>query len=588
MNREASRKSQPGTGEAGWIALGGLLVLMVLVVMAIWVGAQTNPGTEKLPASDPVSIMGALLDGTLVPTSAQIGATLGLLIVPAGVGALLVVVALRQRRTRSRVDYKARSMAQKRDLIDLFEEAAEKDAQRLGARQAGPGVPLATTVALPGGKLYASWEWVQIWLMGPRAGKTTCVCVPQIIQTEGPVLATSNKRDIVDLSRGPRSQKGVIWVHDVQDIIGEASSWWWNPLTFVTDMETAEKMADIFITSATAAGAKQDAYFESAGKETLSRLLLAAALGDLSISEVFRWANNPDPDSTVGALDPAEILALHGQFDQGEALRSTQTLTEKQRDGVYGTIRPWIGVLGSDKVLPWITDNGSKRPHFDPEAFVRSTDTIYLISKEGGGSARAITGALTMAILMAAEKVGARQAGGRLSTPLMAVLDEAANVCRWRELPDVYSHYGSRGIIMSSFFQSWAQGVEAFGENGMSKLWSAANIRVAGAGLAEDKFLSFLSSLIGDHDVTKRSSSTQTKGRSVTTSIQRERILDIADLTAMPRGRAVMLASGMPAALVKLDHYSTSSFAQQVDQSRTYYEGLAVKEGHAASIEVKR
>ena len=49
-----------------------------------------------------------------------------------------------------------------------------------------------------------------------------------------------------------------------------------------------------------------------------------------------------------------------------------------------------------------------------------------------------------------------------------------------------------------------------------------------------------------------------------------------------------MLASGMPAALVKLDHYSTSEFAEQVVHSRTYYEGLAVKEGHASTIEVNR
>ncbi|MDY0891644.1 hypothetical protein [Frigoribacterium sp. CFBP9030] len=65
-------------------------------------------------------------------------------------------------------------------------------------------------------------------------------------------------------------------------------------------------------------------------------------------------------------------------------------------------------------MLPWIIDDGIKRPHFDPETFVRSTDTINLIANEDGGSARAITGALTTVILMAAERVGARQVGGRL------------------------------------------------------------------------------------------------------------------------------------------------------------------------------
>ncbi|QCY48489.1 Conjugal transfer protein TraG [Glutamicibacter creatinolyticus] len=35
-----------------------------------------------------------------------------------------------------------------------------------------------------------------------------------------------------------------MWVHDVQGIIGEEPSWWWNPLSFVTDMETAEKLTE--------------------------------------------------------------------------------------------------------------------------------------------------------------------------------------------------------------------------------------------------------------------------------------------------------------------------------------------------------
>jgi type IV secretory pathway TraG/TraD family ATPase VirD4 len=577
MSREAGRLKQPATNETGWMLLGAVLVVVLLLGVILWLGALVNPAIKKQTSQNPVSVLAALFTGTVAPSAGEIALTLGLFVVVAAVIAVIVMAAVKQRKGSSRIDYKARFMASRRDLAEFFAPAAEKDSTRLGASKAGIGVPLATAVGLPNGRMYASWEWVQIWLMGPRAGKTSCVCIPQILETAGPVLATSNKRDIVDLTRGPRSERGVVWVHDVQDIIGEPATWWWNPLTFVTDIETAEKLADIFISSATAAGSKQDAYFESAGKETLSRLFLAAALDRRPVTDVFAWANDPGNNDTV---NPAEILLKHGEDALGRALDQTQNLTEKQRDGVYGTIRPWIGVLGNRKVLPWITETGARRPHFDPEAFVRSTDTIYLISREGGGTARAITGALTMAILMAAESVGARQRGGRLTTPLMAVLDEAANVCRWRELPDVYSHYGSRGIILSAFFQSWAQGVEAFGETGMAKLWSAANIRVAGSGLAEDKFLPFVASLVGDHDVLKRSSSSQTRGRSVTTSVQRERIFDISDIEALPRGRALMLAAGTPATLIKLDHFSTRPYAEKVASSREFYEARAATEGH--------
>ncbi len=44
--------------------------------------------------------------------------------------------------------------------------------------------------------------------------------------------------------------------------------------------------------------------------------------------------------------------------------------------------------------------------------------------------------------------------GGRLPVPLVMVLDEAANVCRIRELPDLYSHLGSRGVVVQTVLQS--------------------------------------------------------------------------------------------------------------------------------------
>ncbi|GED11272.1 type IV secretory system conjugative DNA transfer family protein [Cellulosimicrobium cellulans] len=574
MARQRNRRAEPGANELGYLVLLGVLATLVVVAAAIWAGAQTNPAVES--GTNPVVVVGQVVTGQIPFTGAQGAVTFGVLGLLAVVGGLVGVAAWRNARGRSRVDEKARYLASGRDVDELAEKAAAKDSLRLGAAGAGAGVTLGTH--LPSRqRLYASWEWVQIWLMGPRAGKTSCVCIPQILETQGPVVATSNKPDIVDATRGPRSELGVTWVHDVQGIIGEPSSWWWNPLSFVEDLETAEKLADVFISSATSAGAKQDAYFESAGKELLSRLFLAAALAGRPITAVFEWANDPD---ATRSDNPATLLKQHGEQGQAVALEKTQKLTDKQRDGVYGTIRPWIGVLGNRKIAEWVTDPGRRRPHFDPASFLASSDTVYLVSKEGGGSARAITAALTMAILTAAEKAGSRSRGGRLTPPLTAVLDEVANVCRWRELPDVYSHYGSRGIVVSAFFQSWSQGVEAFGETGMQKLWSAANVRVVGSGLSEDKFLPFVSNLVGDHDVLKRSTSQHKGGRTVSTSVQRQRIFDVSDLTALPRGRAVLMASGTPAALLRLDHFSARPYADKVSASFAHYEKARAQVGH--------
>lgn len=575
MAQQAGRKTQPLDADTGWLIIGALIALGVMVFGMYWVSVVVDPTIRESAASaNPFVVLIAQVTGDVAVTGVQTLVFLAQVLILGAVAALIVLAWRKNRRTGSRVDDRARDMTRIKDVDELTEKEASKDAERLGATGASLGVPLGKLVnnMKP---LFASWEWVQIWIMGPRAGKTSCVCVPQILETEGPVLATSNKRDIVDLTRGPRSMKGTVWVHDVQGIIGEEPSWFWNPLTFVRDMETAEKLADVFRTSATAKDAREDAYFGPTAKTALSRYIYACALGERPITDVYRWVND-EMDFTA-----ERILREAGEGTIAQALEKDQMVTEKQRDGVYGQIRTWVGILGNPKVAAWVRPNARKRPELDLEKFVASTDTLYLISREGGGSARAITAALVMALLTTAEEIAARTpGGGRLATPLMAVLDEAANVVRWHELPDVYSHYGSRGIVVSTFFQSYSQGVEAYGESGMNKLWSAANVRVAGSGLSEEKFLPFLASLVGDRDVTKRSTSTQRGGRSTTTSIQRERIFDTSDIAQLPRGRAIMTASGQPALLLALQHFSTKPYGDDAKASQEYYESVIGETTH--------
>jgi type IV secretory pathway TraG/TraD family ATPase VirD4 len=175
--------------------------------------------------------------------------------------------------------------------------------------------------------------------------------------------------------------------------------------------------------------------------------------------------------------------------------------------------------------------------------------------------------ALTVAVVEAAEELASTSPGGRLAVPLLGILDEAANVCRWRELPDLYSHFGSRGIPLMTILQSWSQGVDVWGESGMRKLWSAANIAVYGGGVKEREFLETLSALIGDYDKRVSSVSTHQGRRTYTEQLTRERILDVADLTALPKGRAVVLASGARPTLITTQPWMTGPHAAAVRAS---------------------
>ena len=53
-------------------------------------------------------------------------------------------------------------------------------------------------------------------------------------------------------------------------------------------------------------------------------------------------------------------------------------------------------------------------------------------------------------------------------------------------------------------------------------------------------------------------------GRSTTHATQRERILDVADLAALPKGRAIVLASGAPPVLVRTLPWMTGPRAGEV------------------------
>ncbi|WP_298458220.1 TraG/TraD/VirD4 family protein [uncultured Cellulomonas sp.] len=175
--------------------------------------------------------------------------------------------------------------------------------------------------------------------------------------------------------------------------------------------------------------------------------------------------------------------------------------------------------------------------------------------------------ALTVAVTEAAEDLAVQSPGARLATPLLGVLDEAANVCRWRDLPDLYSHYGSRGIVLMTFLQSWSQGVDVWGESGMKKLWSASNVKVYGGGVSETGFLEDLSRMIGDYDRRTSSVSTGKDHRTFSRQLHRERILEVADLASMPKGRAVVLASGSRPTLVRTQPWMTGPNAEAVKAS---------------------
>ncbi|GAA3238110.1 hypothetical protein GCM10017691_37870 [Pseudonocardia petroleophila] len=562
-------------------AIGSAALLCVDVWLAAGAASLSSTGTWVANGPDPLTVSTLLRDGPVAVLSpgastTVFAAVLGtVILLEAGA---VVAIALLVTRASSATDPQ-RSLLGRRELGDLSGAAAAKRAHRLrpsldGDEPADRGLRL---LSIGRRDVWMSWEDVGLVVMGPRANKTSALAVPTVLAAPGLVVATSNKADLWALTSGLRGRAGPVWTFDPQLIAHARQTWWWDPLRSIRDvgpaerMEAAARLAGHFM--GTIGGNRRDPFFHSAGEQVLTSTLLAAALQDGgTVRDVVSWLQ-PGSRDAVAALDAAGALA------EAADLESTLHGADVTTKGILQTARTATRSLTSERILRWITPPYTwQTPPVDPPTELDLWDllraaqhgraTVHLLSKEGAGTAAPVVTALVDRILEVAELL-AQARGGRLDPPVVAVLDEAANICPIRQLPQLYSHYGSRGIQVLTMLQSYQQGVGVWGEQGMQALWSAATIKLVGAGVDDHAFLQRLSGLIGDHDVEKTSTSIdRTRGASRQYSTARESILPASVLRALPRDQAVLLATGRKAGLGRLhpwyrerDNTDISSYA---------------------------
>lgn len=461
---------------------------------------------------------------------------------------------------RPRADDPLPALASPADVATLLPAGALGRARRLrpslsatpdkAVRPAEVGVLLGALVLVRsrvGPALRASWEDVLLAIMAPRAGKTTALAVNAVLDAPGVVIATSNKADLWAATAPLRAAQGQMWTFDPQTITHGRQEWWWNPLAAVTSVEEANRLAGHFIQEIQGKDSRRD-FWAPAARRLLTALLLAAACSGGSLWDVQRWL------SDTGAREPSRVLKDHGYLQSAIALEGTQAGAPDTREGVYETARTAAACLENPAIMAWVTPpSGRHLAQFPVTAFVAAnTGTLHLLSKDGAGAAAPLVGALVDQVLRAAVQ-HAETRGGRLDPPMMAVLDEAANICKIDDLPELYSHFGSRGIVPLTILQSYRQGVGVWGETGMDTLWGASTVKLIGAGMDDDRFAESISRLVGDHDVAVSSFSRGHDGRvSESVGLRRQRVLGPEAVRALPMGTALVMATGARVAMAKL------------------------------------
>ena len=411
-----------------------------------------------------------------------------------------------------------------------------------------------------GPAVYAGWRDTVVAFMAPGSGKTTAQAIPFVISAPGAVIATSNKSDLWAATASLRSSAtgGQVWLFDPQQITYQPQTWWWDLLRGLRNVEDAYRLAGHFVL--TVADEHRRDLWGPAAQDLLAALFLAAASSGHTLHDVAGWLNEP------AVPTPVELLAVAGYTAMAASLRGAQNGAAETRDGIYQTARTAARAMTDPQIMAWVTPpRHGILPVFDPEQFAASRDTLYLLSKSRSAAAPLIA-ALSDTAMRAAEH-RAERLGGRLDPPLVVPLDEAANICRIADLPDLYSHLGSRGITPVTILQSYEQGVTVWGEHGMAALWGAATKKIIGAGVDSPRLVRDLATLVGQHDVPVRTLNYGDGRVSESVSLRRQDILEPAAIRALPAGTALLLATGIKPALIRLTPWYAGPRADEITAS---------------------
>jgi type IV secretory pathway TraG/TraD family ATPase VirD4 len=533
--------------DRAWLAGGVLIGSSVALSVSTWAGAAVGAeltGHSAAPLS-PLTVVRMVSDWARVWPHSQAASAVG-----AGLADVLMVAAVVWGLWAGLRWFRhPRDLASLWQVRDLTPKRAARTATRLRASLKGTkpeqvkiadrGVLLGNH--LPTGvELRGSDEDSYIAIMAPRAGKSTALAIPIAEEAPAALLLTSNKPDVYAATLASRGRAGTTWVLDTQGVAQTERAMWWDMISEAETIERAERLASHFVGQISSEGA--DPFWYQAAQDLLVGYFRAAWHDGATVRDLMSWLADPNEKA------PMRVLYQHEPV-LAEQVESSVNIAEETQSGIYQNARTAMSALRDEKVLAWVTPD-SDRPQFRPEDFALSKDTLYLLSKKGGPSS-AVVAALADSVFTAASEAGERH-GGRLPEPLRAVLDEAANICKIADLPDLYSHLGSRGITPYTILQSYRQGVKAWGEVGMDALWSAATKKVIGVGLDDPRFVSDIATLVGNHDVYRGGYSKSRDGGSYSVNEHREQILEPAEIRAMAKGTALLLSPGMRVAQIAL------------------------------------
>lgn len=310
-----------------------------------------------------------------------------------------------------------------------------------------------------GGPVYLEPESHLLVLGPPRSGKTMSIVVPNILSASGPLIATSTKPDLINLTYSQRCAKGRVFVFDPSDTLtlpGEVTRVSWSPINHKGSFSDALSVTRAMFDSLVQQGAGHGGYshwVERAGS-LVAPMIHAAQIGGYEMDTVMRWLNNRE------CRDPAGILKACGEDLALDSLKGVLITEERERSGIFSTA---LGLFASYNYPELLRQDGLER--FEIEEFLRSENSLYIVSPAHVQSlvAPVIVG-LIDSVKNKSFEFSSNVGVDSKRRPLVLILDEMANVAPLGSLSSILSEGASQKVMLLGALQDLSQARVRWGE----------------------------------------------------------------------------------------------------------------------------
>jgi len=205
----------------------------------------------------------------------------------------------------------------------------------------------------------------------PRAGKTGMLA-DLVLHFCGPVVATSVKSDIYELTSGLRAHHGPVAVFNPQAVSDLPSTFAWSPVAGCADPEVAARRAEAFTGAISVKGTEHEDFWAQQASEFFRAALMAADLAGGDMRLVGRWL--------MGSAEDAEaILERAGQDQWATSLAQLRSPAERTISTIRLLHNKALSFLGNPALAAAVLP--SPETAFDIEGFLAACGTLYLIAE---------------------------------------------------------------------------------------------------------------------------------------------------------------------------------------------------------------